>query len=173
MCAFGVSVILLEGSNFYLFCSFPTDIHLSRNDLSIWADLIKHAITSASVYKIEPQVILETIASRVSFSRHTTAICATLPSLLALLSTTPLDDASILPQSLLKLTNDVMTATYPPSDCETKTIVFSILRSLRRIVGDFPLMQTLEALSLIQEGAIAWIGDKSEELSENEFNEEV
>lgn len=101
------------------------------------------------------------------------AICAVLPCLLSFLSIPSSNDTSILPQTLLKLTNDVMVATYPPADRETKIMIFSSLRFLGEILGHLPAPQIVQALCLIQEGAAAWVGDKSEELTENEFNEEV
>ncbi|GJJ10511.1 hypothetical protein Clacol_004737 [Clathrus columnatus] len=159
-----------------LICSlldFPSEITFTTDDSDIWSGLVKHAIVSASVCKVEPQMVLESIANRVGFSRHTTAICAVLPPLLSILCTVPSEGTSLLPQTLLKLSNDVLVAAYPPADSETKVIVFSLLHFLGRVVEGLSTEQRVEALSLVQEGIVVWLEDKVEEFSDDELNQEV
>lgn len=143
--------------------------------MDLWIRLADGALLVASGNKISSNTVLDSIAGEIGIGLNCNSLYAVLPFLLSTIETFAHEASSPpqLPYVLLKLTSDVLVASYPPADAGVKKMLCDILCGLteftKTVCADF----LVEYFTLVQEGVRLWIEDKMNMLTDPEFNQQV
>lgn len=145
-----------------------------KDDLDIWVRLVECALLTAYARKVSNAEVLDGIALAIGGGHTYVSLCKALPYLLSRVVVSPEhQQSSQRPLTLLKLANDVLVASYPPSDLEDKRMLLAIIKSLRDIIGVTHKEHLVDFLACVQQGVRVWILDEREVFTEEEYNKQV
>ena len=154
-------------------CFRNTDIESSSdNDSSVWESLLDSTLAKALDHGLDGAVVLEDIASSLIDNHDWDMTCT--PLLVratdALLSHLELDDLREAPPlSLLRLVNDVLGATYPPSP-SVKQYARWVLRTISDLVRKCDDKEMMRAtVAAVKESVSVWILDEVQVMDEDEW----
>ncbi|KAF8589093.1 hypothetical protein K439DRAFT_1383673 [Ramaria rubella] len=155
--------------------ALPIEWEFDHDDLDLWVRLLDCALLVASTRKVSSNTVLDIVANEIGIGHNYRSLYAVLPFLLFAVDSSAPERTSIsqLPYGLLKLTNDVLVASYPPEDAGSKPMLLAVMESLAEVVKNTYTEVLVDLLTLIQEGTGSWVSDMKDVFTDDEFNQRV
>ena len=148
---------------------------LTKDDLEAWETLLTDTRNWAVDFGVDSFTVLEVVAQSIlhNVTNNTTKTSMRAAPRIADILLAHVDSAEQeVPEAISALVNDTLVRSYPP-DPLNKVESMWLLRTLTKVVEDYPDEHFLALLGVVSEGLCMWVGDACGACSLQEYSYDV